>query len=129
MKNAEVRTGMRWDWRQRLLSRGTDPDPRFTLANERTFLAGIRTSLALTAGGIGLEAFAGDVFPPRHRLLLSVLLLGFGALLAVLVFLRWYASERAMRMGRQLPLPVTGPFLSFGIAATGLILILLLVLP
>jgi len=36
---------------------GEEPDPRFTLANERTFLAWVRTALALVAGGIGLEAF------------------------------------------------------------------------
>jgi putative membrane protein len=35
---------------------GSEPDPRFSLANERTFLAWIRTALALLAGGVGLEA-------------------------------------------------------------------------
>ena len=35
---------------------GTEPDARFSLANERTFLAWIRTSLALLAGGVALEA-------------------------------------------------------------------------
>jgi putative membrane protein len=42
---------------EKLLPGGTEPDPRFTLANERTFLAWIRTSLALLAGGIAVEAF------------------------------------------------------------------------
>lgn len=114
------------DWRRRLLDEGEDPDPRFTLANERTFLAGIRTSLALTAGGIGLEAFAGDVLPAGPRQVLALLLLGFGSILAILVFVRWYSAEQAMRLGRQLPLPVTGPILAGGIAVTGLILIWLL---
>lgn len=39
---------------------GDEPDPRFSLANERTFLAWIRTSLGLTAGAVAMEAFAGD---------------------------------------------------------------------
>ena len=117
---------MRLDWRRRLLDEGKDPDPRFTLANERTFLAGIRTSLALTAGGIGLETFAGDVFPPGPRLVLSLLLLGFASVLAMLVFVRWYSAEKAMRLERQLPLPVTGPILAGGIAITGLVLIWML---
>ena len=39
-----------------VFSVGTDPDPRFSLANERTYLAWIRTSLALLAAGEGLEA-------------------------------------------------------------------------
>ena len=33
---------------------GEEPDYRFTLANERTFLAWIRTALALIAGGVAL---------------------------------------------------------------------------
>jgi putative membrane protein len=33
---------------------GEEPDYRFTLANERTFLAWIRTSLALLAGGVAV---------------------------------------------------------------------------
>ncbi|MBU1607433.1 MAG: DUF202 domain-containing protein, partial [Alphaproteobacteria bacterium] len=41
-------------WSHRLLSGGTEPDPRFTLANERTFLAWIRTSLAVLAGGVAV---------------------------------------------------------------------------
>lgn len=60
---------------ERLLPGGTEPDPRFTLANERTFLAWIRTSLALLAGGIAVEAFTTDVFPEPIRRGLSVLLL------------------------------------------------------
>jgi len=36
---------------------GDEPDARFSLANERTFLAWIRTSLALLAGSIAVEAF------------------------------------------------------------------------
>jgi putative membrane protein len=63
---------------ERLLPGGTEPDPRFTLANERTFLAWIRTSLALLAGGIAVEAFTTDVFPEPIRHGLSVLLLLLG---------------------------------------------------
>ena len=50
--------------RQRLLGEGNEPDVRFSLANERTFLAWIRTALALLAGGIAVEAFTGDLFVP-----------------------------------------------------------------
>ena len=44
------------DWSRRLLGQGEAPDPRFTLANERTFLAWIRTALALL-GGAGPRVF------------------------------------------------------------------------
>ena len=47
-------------WRPRSLRDGDEPDPRFTLANERTFLAWVRTSLGLVAGSVALETFAGD---------------------------------------------------------------------
>ena len=42
---------------------GEEPDHRFSLANERTFLAWIRTSLGLIGGGVAVEAFG--VAPPR----------------------------------------------------------------
>jgi putative membrane protein len=42
---------------------GSEPDPRFTLANERTFLAWIRTALALPAGGVALEALTVSLLP------------------------------------------------------------------
>ena len=42
---------------------GDDPDYRFTLANERTFLAWIRTALALLAGGVLLHQFASTLEP------------------------------------------------------------------
>ena len=38
---------------------GRDPDPRFTLANERTYLAWNRTALALIGGGLAAAAAAG----------------------------------------------------------------------
>lgn len=121
-------TGMEWDWRRRLLRQGSDPDPRFTLANERTFLAWIRTSLALTAGGIALEAFTGDAFPPRVRTALAVCLLGLGAVLGMSAWLRWYASEKAMRTGASLPLPRVAPVLAAGVGLAGLVMIITLVL-
>ncbi len=33
-------------WRPRAFREGEDPDPRFTLANERTYLAWVRTGSA-----------------------------------------------------------------------------------
>lgn len=38
--------------KQLLLKVGEEPDPRFTLANERTFLAWTRTALALLASAV-----------------------------------------------------------------------------
>ncbi|MHA7275324.1 YidH family protein [Arthrobacter sp. Hz1] len=99
---------------QRLLGGGTDPDPRFTLANERTFLAWIRTSLALLAGGIAVEAFAVDLFDPVVRKAIAILLLLLAMLIAAAACFRWLSVERAMRHGSPLPLPLLAPLLALG---------------
>ncbi|GAA4772657.1 YidH family protein [Citricoccus nitrophenolicus] len=111
----------------KVLAGGREPDPRFTLANERTFLAWIRTSLALTAGGIAVEAFTGSVFDPLTRMVLGSVLLGLAGLLAVTAGFRWIRVERAMRHGRPLPLPLVVPVLATGGAvAAGVLLVFLL---
>ena len=81
---------------------GTDPDPRFSLANERTFLAWIRTSLALTAGAIAVHAPALE-FPTWIRIVLSLILLGLAAIALTQGWLRWRRTEVAMRTGAPMP--------------------------
>ena len=100
---------------KRLLPGGTEPDPRFTLANERTFLAWIRTSLALLAGGIAIEAFTAGLFLEPVRKGLAVLLLLLGMMLSAGSAVRWLRVERSMRHKAPLPLPLIVPLL----AATG----------
>lgn len=101
-------------WSHRLLSGGREPDPRFTLANERTFLAWIRTSLALLAGGVAVEAFTGDVFSLEIRKLLSISLLLLAMFISSTACIRWLSIERAMRHSRPLPFPLLIPILSIG---------------
>lgn len=113
---------------ERLLPGGTEPDPRFTLANERTFLAWIRTSLALLAGGIAVEAFTTDVFPEPIRRGLSVLLLLLGMLLSAGSALRWLRVESSLRSNRPLPLPLIGPLLAAGCAVAAGVVIAVVVL-
>ena len=115
------------DWRQRVLGGGEDPDPRFTLANERTFLSWIRTSLALLGGGIAVEALTQNVFDPPIRTLLAVVLLVLGALLAAGAFTRWLRVERSLRHKRPLPLPLIAPLLGIGAAVISVVLIVVLV--
>ncbi|WP_263262485.1 DUF202 domain-containing protein [Pseudomonas sp. RIT-PI-S] len=110
--------------RHKVLGGGTEPDPRFTLANERTFLAWIRTALALMAGGIAVEAFTAQVFAADARKLLAILLLSLGLILSACAGLRWLKVERAMRHGRPLPLPWLVPLLAMGGAlATAVLLV------
>jgi putative membrane protein len=113
---------------KRLLPGGSEPDPRFTLANERTFLAWIRTSLALLAGGIAVEAFTTDVFPEPVRRGLSVLLLLLGMLLSAGSAVRWLRVESSLRSNRPLPLPLIGPLLAAGCAVAAGVVIAVVVL-
>lgn len=106
-----------------LLGGGSEPDPRFTLANERTYLAWIRTALALMAGGIAVEAFTADVFMPELRKTLAITLLVLGMLISVSACLRWLNVERAMRQRNPLPLPLLVPLLSIGGALVTAVLI------
>jgi putative membrane protein len=111
----------------RLLPGGTEPDPRFTLANERTFLAWIRTSLALLAGGIAIEAFTSDLFLEHVRKSLAVLLLLLGMLLSAGAAVRWIGVERSMRNKTPLPLPLIVPLLAgAGALAAAVVLIFIL---
>lgn len=102
---------------------GTEPDPRFTLANERTFLAWIRTSLAMLAGGVAVEAFMSDLFGPELRKTISVLLLVLALVIGGGSFFRWLNVERAMRRKTPLPLPLIAPILAAGGALVAAILV------
>jgi putative membrane protein len=115
-------------WRQRLLQQGEPPDPRFTFANERTFLAWIRTSLAMLAGGVGLETLLAEQLPDVPRRILASLLIILGGIVAVTSFTRWLATEAALRLGRPMPPPGLAPVLTAGIAIVALILLGLVVL-
>ena len=80
-----------------------DPDYRFTLANERTFLAWIRTALGLIAGGVAVVQLVPAFLLPGAREVLGVLLTALGGLLAVLAVSRWKRVQNAMRRDADLP--------------------------
>ncbi|MGP3971459.1 YidH family protein [Streptomyces sp. 6N223] len=104
---------------------GQEPDYRFSLANERTFLAWIRTGLALLAGAVAVAQF---VAPLAHRFsgaALGALLALTGTLLCVGAYRRWQRVQRAMRHGGALPATRLPLLLSWGIAAVGTAVVLL----
>ena len=112
---------------QRLLPGGEEPDPRFTLANERTFLAWIRTSLALLAGGIAVEAFTSGLFLEPVRKGLAAILLLLGMMLSGGAAVRWLRVERSMRNRSPLPLPLLVPLLAgAGALAAAVVLVFIL---
>jgi putative membrane protein len=82
---------------------GSDPDYRFSLANERTFLAWIRTALAILAGAILLHQVQSSIDPVRWSAMAGGAVALFSTLIAVCAYFRWRSNEIAMRHGRSLP--------------------------
>jgi putative membrane protein len=97
---------------------GTEPDARYTFANERTFLAWSRTALALVVAGLGVVQLLPP-FPgvPWGRHVLGVPLIAFGAVVAVTAYREWASNQRAMRLGLPLARSVM-PLLLAAVIAT-----------
>jgi putative membrane protein len=79
------------------------PDYRFTLANERTLLAWLRTALALVAGGVAVATYAPDLGVPGGSGAVALGLVLIGLATAVAGYRRWRANEDAIRNDRPLP--------------------------
>ncbi|MGB6054484.1 MAG: DUF202 domain-containing protein [Burkholderiaceae bacterium] len=110
-------------WRQE----GQEPDYRFSLANERTFLAWIRTALALLAGGVLLDLFSEKLDSHAVVLALAVAFVVLAALLSGLAYQRWRANEIAMRHARPLPGTMAIPLLAAALFIIGAVIAALLV--
>ncbi|MGH3309059.1 MAG: YidH family protein [Streptomyces sp.] len=111
-----------WFAPQRLREEGSTPDYRFSLANERTLLAWLRTALALVAGGIAVDQFLTDL-RGGVRTTISVAVLACAAVCAFRAVNHWLRCERAMRRGEDLPVSRFPVLLG---AVTGLAALLLL---
>ena len=103
---------------------GQEPDARFSLANERTALAWVRTALACVAGGIGLTSVARVADLPRLVDALAVVLCLLGGVLAVSAVAGWRRREIALRTGRPMSAPVALPWLAGVVAVAALVLAL-----
>lgn len=123
-RRLRLRVRLLSDAERRLEQTGTDPDPRFTFANERTFLAWNRTALALIAAGLAAAQFLKFNLHGL-RLLIAVPLIVLGAVLAFASYVHWTDSERAMRLRRPVRYSWMPKALAWGItvvAAFGAIL-------
>lgn len=112
-RSEPVRVRARWP--ATVYAEGDEPDYRFSFANERTFLAWIRTALALLAAGVVIDAVDLSM-SGRAQHFLAVLLSVAGMLAAAVAWIRWARAERAMR--RTAPLP------GFGLGAAFALLVL-----
>lgn len=115
-------------WPRSLFAQGEEPDPRFTLANERTFLAWISTGLALLSVGVGMASLA-TTLNPHSRHLASVLLVLTGTACPLLAWSRWWRTEAALRGGRELPASPASFVVVASVAIAGIIVAVGLVLP
>ena len=100
----------------------TEPDARFTFANERTFLAWTRTALAFMVAGLGIVQLLPP-FPgvPWGRHVLGVPLIVIGAVIAVVSYLQWVRSQQALRRGEPLPRSVLPRILAITILVMAII--------
>lgn len=103
---------------------GEEPDYRFTLANERTMLAWIRTSLAFLAGGIALReasvASSALEFDGARRVL-AILAVALSLATVSIGIVRWHMVQSAMRGRRALP-PNAGLYaITLGVVGVGVV--------
>lgn len=108
---------------RRVYAHGDEPDARFSLANERTFLAWISTSLGLLSVGVGLESLALSL-NPGYRRAAAVLLIVTGMASAVQAWFAWMTVEAALRQKRPLPAPWLLPWLAASLVVTGVLVLL-----
>ena len=81
----------------------SEPDARFTFANERTFLAWHRTALALIVAGLAIVQLLPP-FPgvPFGRHVLAIPLIVLGGVLSVASYAEWSRHQRALRRGEPM---------------------------
>lgn len=108
------------------LTQGKAPDYRFSLANERTFLAWIRTALAFMAAAIGVDQLAENLAPSGAREVLVSALGITAAILAWYAWRRWSVNERAMRNEAALTYPRLLIWLSAGLAVAVIMTLIIL---
>jgi putative membrane protein len=109
-------------------ARPPHPDYRFTLANERTLLAWLRTALALVAGGVAMTQFVPELGVPGGGPEVSVGLLVGGLVTALTGHRRYLRNERAIAADQPLPVSTAAAWVTGLVAVLVLALLVLVVL-
>jgi uncharacterized membrane protein YidH (DUF202 family) len=121
---------------------------RVHMANEKTFLAWIRTSIGIMAFGFVMEKFAlflrqmglflkktgtGEKIPflavsanPGSSSIIGVILIGLGAFMGLLAFIRYKKVEREIDEDTYRPSLILDVLLTLSIVAVGIFLVIYL---
>ena len=111
-------------WPRWVYDEGEEPDYWFSFANERTFLAWIRTGLALIAAGVAVDTVRLDL-PDVGQDVLAGLLVLLGAFCALTAWWRWANAERAMRRQQPLPAARSTAVLAAAVVVIGVLVLVL----
>lgn len=104
-----------------------EPGVQTTLANERTYLAWLRTSLGLVAAGIAVVRLLPPFGFPGARQITGLVLVAVGVYVAATAHRRWRKIEEAVRLGRPIPPPTVAWVMAVTIAIVGTVIIVLLI--
>ena len=117
---------------------------RVHMANERTFLAWIRTSIGIMAFGFVVEKFAlfikqmslilgnaniESASPPPHgySAIVGIFLVGLGTLMGPLAFVRYKKVERQINEDTYQPSSILDILLTISVLAVGIFLVVYLI--
>lgn len=101
---------------------GQEPDYRFSLANERTFLAWIRTALAILAGALVLHQLRSLLHIPPALDIGGVVLAVLAGTISVGAYFHWRKNQKAMRLNEPLPRSTLLPILVAAVVAVSIAL-------
>jgi putative membrane protein len=104
-----------------------EPDYRFTLANERTFLAWLRTAMALLAAAVAIVQLVPEFGFEGARRLVGAFLAALGTAVSIGAVVRWRTVQAAMRRGADLPGSRMPVLLGGTLAALSVVVLVLLV--
>ncbi|WP_141013972.1 YidH family protein [Nocardioides sambongensis] len=110
-------------WPGWVYSTGEEPDYRFSFANERTFLAWIRTALALLAAAVAVDVVNLDISRGMQVVLVTLLAV-LGMVAAIASWVRWALSERSIRERRPLPSFGFAVLVAIGLVVAGIVFLL-----
>lgn len=99
----------------------SEPDVRFLYANERTFLAYNRTSLALVTAGLAITQLLPPFDFPGGRRMIGLPLIAMGTLMSIASLLQWKRNERAMRLGQPLPKSILPVLVTIVVASSAVV--------